>query len=354
VVDDPSGFDISVSAPNLACGGSDIDVIIDSDPPGAMGDLFAGGTFTLTNESTQTVLKSGNITGPAQSIVSFNIDSIPGGTYTLFINAFGCNDQQPGIMIDDPQNADLSVAAVFDICSSDPTITAISGTSTAQFEWRQGGTIVGNTASVQVSGSGSYSVTVRDTTGVLCDTTAFVQVNLEPSPEPLIEPLTAGCDGTRQVGITNLTGTNYSYAWVNNANGQLVSNAPSVSIANSIEFQLTVRDQLTGCQGEDIQQVDVYQPLDVAVTVDRQACQDNNMVTLTATVLPAQNVTYEWYLNDVLLRDTVNFVETFNEGLYRAEVTDVASGSCTASGELLITRAPITPSNIEPFYIICP
>ena len=65
-------------------------------------------------------------------------------------------------------------------------------------------------------------------------------------------------------------------------------------------------------------------------------------------------MSYEWFLNDIRLRDTVSFVQTFNQGLYRAEVTDRATGNCSASGELLITRAPVTPSNIEPVYIICP
>jgi hypothetical protein len=154
--------------------------------------------------------------------------------------------------------------------------------------------------------------------------------------------------------VSNLAGTNYGYSWTNNGSGQVVSTAPELTIVSTTELLLTVRDNLTDCQGEDLQLVDVYEPLDVAVTVDQQACQDNNLVVLSATVRPAQDVSYEWFLNDVALRDTLNFVQTFNEGLYRAEVTDLATGNCQASGELLITRAPVTPSNIEPLYIICP
>jgi gliding motility-associated-like protein len=54
------------------------------------------------------------------------------------------------------------------------------------------------------------------------------------------------------------------------------------------------------------------------------------------------------------LRDTVASFGTFNEGLYRADVTDRATGNCTASGDLQINRAPVTPSNMEPLYVICP
>jgi len=354
VIDDPSSFDMSVSMPNLTCGGSDIDVTIESIPP----INFTGGSFTLTNELNQEIIQSDTILPPPSpsSLIFFNVDSIPGGTYTLFVSAFGCTNEQTGIDIQDPTTADLTVNAVFDVCSSDPIITASSTTPGANFDWTgpNGFTDSGPSVSIDASGSGQYTVTVSVPGGIPCDTTAITEVSVEQSPEPLIEPLTDGCDGSRQVGVTNLTGTNYSYSWENNSTGQVVSTAPSLTITRSTEFLLTVRDQLTGCQGEDLQQVDVYEPISVAVTVDQQACQNGNMVTLTAAVVPNQNVSYEWFLNDVQLRDTLNFVQTFNEGLYRADVTDVATGNCTASGELLITRAPVTPSDIEPLYIICP
>ena len=184
--------------------------------------------------------------------------------------------------------------------------------------------------------------------GIPCDTTAVTQVSLETSPDPLILPVSDGCDGTRQVGVTNLSGSNYSYLWTTG------ETAPLITITTSLQLDIVVRDQSTGCQGLDTMLVDVYQPLSVAVTVDQQACQDGNLVTLTANVTPNQPVSYEWYLNDVLLRDTVANLQTFNEGLFRADVTDVATENCTASGDLQITRAPVTPSDIEPLYVICP
>ncbi|MCK5371040.1 MAG: gliding motility-associated C-terminal domain-containing protein, partial [Cyclobacteriaceae bacterium] len=201
---------------------------------------------------------------------------------------------------------------------------------------------------VPVSESGQYFVTASVAGGIPCDTTASTQVNLEISPDPIIEPLSDGCDGTRQVGVTNLTGTNYSYLWSTG------SSAPSITITTSALYDITVRDQNTGCQGDDALQVDVYEPLNVAVTVDQQACEDGNLVTLSAIVIPNQAVTYQWFLNGAELGDTDADLETGNQGLYRADVTDVATGNCVASGELQITRAPVTPSNIDPLYVICP
>ncbi len=351
IVDDPSGFSITAGAPVISCTGSEIEITIES----TTATPFSGGTYTLIDESTQQVYETGDITtGIGLTTVIFTLSDLPGGTYTILIDAFGCTDQLTGIVINDPLTADLTVDAVFDICSDDPTITASTTTVDAILTWTGPGGFSASGPTVQVPVSGAYFVTASHPSGIPCDTTASTQVNLATSPDPLITPLTAGCDGTRQVGVTNLPPGSYSYSWVNNSSSQLISNAPEITIVSSVELFLTVRDQLTGCQGEDIQQVDVYQPLSVNVTVDQQACQDNNLVTLTASVTPSQSVTYEWFLNNVRLRDETRDLPTFNEGLYRAVVTDVLTGSCSASGELQITRAPVTPSNIEPQYIICP
>lgn len=351
IVDDPSGFTTTAGAPIISCTGSDIDITITS----TTASPFAGGAYTLINESTQQIYETGNITnGIGNPSVTFTLTGLPGGAYTILVDAFGCAGQLAGILINDPLTADLTVDAIFDVCSDDPTISATSTTVGAVFTWTGPGGFNQTGESVQVPVSGQYQVTVSHPSGIPCDTTAIVQVNLATSPDPVIQPVTAGCDGTRQVGIANLPGGNYSYTWVNNTTSQQISNAPQITIVSSTELSLTVRDQLSGCQGEDLQQVDVYQPLTVNVTVDRQACQDNNLVTLTANVVPAQSVTYTWFLNNVLLRDETRDLPTFNQGIYRAVVTDVLSGNCSASGELQITRAPVTPSNIEPQYIICP
>lgn len=343
VVDTDATFTIDLVNPRPDCSGDTIDVQLSGIPA----------PISISYNLIDTVAST--VTSGTSTTLSFKVPVTASGNYTLQFQANGCTDQSTNIVFNPRVNLPLQVVPIFDVCSDDPTISVTNPDPALDYIWSDPNGVTYPGPSVQIAESGQYSVTVSDGNDISpCDTTAFVQVNVEPSPEPIIQPLTDGCDGTRQVGVGNLTGTNYSYSWVNNSSGQVVSTAPSLTVVSSTEFLLTVRDQLTGCQGDDLQLVDVYQPLDVAVTVDRQACQDNNLVVLSATVSPAQSVSYEWFLNDIQLRDTLNFVQTFNEGLYRAEVTDIATGNCMASGELLITRAPVTPSNIEPLYIICP
>jgi hypothetical protein len=321
------------------CSGDSLDVIL-----AGVGDP-ATITYTLIETA------NGNITVGTPGSATFSIPVSNAGDYTLQVQADGCTDQQTNIVFAPKTNVGLTVAPLFDICTDNAVITASSPTPGVIFNWTgpNGYTATGSSVNVLLGGSGQYFVTATDNiNNLLCDTTAVTQVNLESSPDPLINPLTSGCDGTRQVGVISLTGTNYSYLWSTGAT------TPSITISNSALYSVTVREQSTGCQGDDTLQVDVYQPITVNVTVDQQACQDGNLVTLTANVVPVQAVRYEWFLNNVQLRDTTMSFGTFNEGLYRADVTDVATGNCTASGDLEINRAPVTPSNIDPRYVICP
>lgn len=317
-------------------------------------DIVLGGvtdastiTYTLTNNGSGIVMTG----APSPPSVNFSIPVASIGDYTLQVQADGCTDQVTNILFSPKNNVALDVAPLFDICSESALISVTNPDPSLQYLWEgpNGFSDSGPSVNVLSGGSGQYSVRATDNiNNLLCDTSAYTQVNLEISPDPIIEPLTDGCDGTRQVGVTNLTGTNYSYLWSTN------STAPSITITTSAEYNIVVRDQNTGCQGLDTLLVDVYEPLRVDVIVDQQACQDGNLVTLTSIVTPAQDVTYQWFLNDFELAGTEMDLGTFNEGLYRSDVTDVATGNCTASGELTINRAPITISDIEPVYVICP
>ncbi len=280
--------------------------------------------------------------------INFEIPVPVPGIYNLQIAADGCTDRVSNIVFSPKTNVALTLAPLFDICSDNPSISVTNPDPILTYLWTGPNNFTETGSSVMVTESGQYFVTATDGDNVSpCDSIASTQVNLETSPDPIITPLTSGCDGTRQVGVSNLTGVNYSYLWSTN------SSAPSITITSSEVLDIVVRDQNTGCQGLDTLLVDVYEQLNVAVTVDQQACDDGNLVTLTANIVPTQSVSYKWFQNDIELRDTTANLQTFNEGLFRSDVTST-SGNCLASGELLIARAPTTPSNIDPRYIICP
>ncbi|NJN26485.1 MAG: PKD domain-containing protein [Cyclobacteriaceae bacterium] len=314
-------------------------------------DVELSGVGSLASISyTLFEIAGGNtITGTPNSL-TFTIPVTILGNYTLQVQADNCSDQVIDLLFAPKPKVPLSVEPVLDICTADPRISVSNPVAGLYYNWTGPNSFSATGPEVQVSVSGRYTVTATDSISTIpCDSTAFTQVTIHTSPEPLITPTSDGCDGTRQIGVTGLsTGSNYSYLW------STASTAPSITINSSGQYDVTVRDQGTGCSGFAAAPIEVFSPIAVSVSVDQQACENDNMVTLTANVSPPQDVTYAWFLNGIKLRDETASFGTFNEGLYEVEVTDVASGLCTASGDLEINRAPITPSNIEPVYVICP
>lgn len=323
------------------CSGDTLDVVL--------------GVITDPSTIIYTLIDSlvGTTTSGIPNAVNFEIPISNSGIYNLQIQADGCTDQFSNIVVNPRTNLDLLVSPIFDICTDNAVIVATSADAPA-LEWTgpngfSATVSSGSSVNVSLYGSGQYFVTALDGDNVTpCDTTAVTQVNLETSPDPTITPLTDGCDGTRQIGITGLTGANYSYLW------STASTSPSITVTVSNQYDVIVRDQNTGCQGDDTLQVEVYEPLNVALTVDQQACEDGNLVTLTATAVPTQAVSYEWFLNNAKLNNTSADLPTSGQGLYQATITDVATGNCQATGDLQITRAPVTISTIDPLYVICP
>jgi gliding motility-associated-like protein len=342
VVDDIVPFTIDDATPGQDCEGDSIDVTL------------SGVTDLSTIIYTLIETNSNSVTSGSPRELSFTVPVPNPGNYTLQIGAEGCIDEITDLVFEPLDKLPLSVPATFDLCSDDQTISVNNADPLLDYFWTGPNGFEDLGPEVVVTRPGTYSVTVSDgNTLEPCDTTAIVEVNISPVPEPVIEPITDGCDGTRQVSVGDLLGDNFSYSWIDNQTGQSIGVAPSITLTRTTDLLLNVRDQQTGCLGEDALIVDVYQPFDVTVSVDQQACQDNNLVVVSATVDPDQPSTYEWFLNEVPIAETSSSVETFNEGLFRAVVTN-QDGTCSASGELLITRAPVTPSSILPFYIICP
>ena len=343
VIDSSPQYTINVDSVHKDCNGAAIYVTLNSTGPN-----FSGGNFTLTDENTNQQVASGAISpisGNGTATVRFFVSPVDPGQYTLFVDAFGCSNQQAGIIVNGLPTANVTVDPIFALCSNNAEVTATSSTPGANYTWRdKDGFVIGNTATTEVLQSGAYSVTVNATG--YCDTTASAQVTISDSPDATVNPLNNGCDGTRQVGVDVNPAGNYTYLWSTGQTG------PVIQISQSNDYGVIVRSQTTGCQDADTAFVEVFSPFSVNVTVDQIACKNGNLVTLTATPTPApQPVSYQWFLNDVKLRDTTATLQTFNEGQYRAVVS---SQGCSFSGELGINRAPVTPSDIDPEYIICP
>jgi gliding motility-associated-like protein len=331
VIDNNPQFTITAT-PVVNCDDGSIQVVVSE--PGAV-------TYTLAD------LVSGQVTPGSSPTPGFTIPGLEFSTYDLLVEASnGCTNQQQNIALIRPDAVDVTIDPAFDFCGSSATVSVVFSGPTASFEWRQGaedGPVVGNGATVTITDSDIYFI-IASAAG-LCDTIVSTNVNLSPNPDAAIVPLTDGCDGTRQISAESGQPGNFSYLWNTGATG------PVIVIQQTDTYSVTVREQATGCQNQASLLVEVFQPFAVDIALDDQPCQDNNPVTLTASVFPVQPVTWEWLLEGAPLSETSSTLVTREEGLFQA-VAFV--GVCSAFGELQVVRLPVTPSDVEPEYLICP
>ncbi len=300
---------------------------------------FTGASYTLIDNVNATTLNG------TFSSLNFDIFPLTAGDYSLQVFAESCTDQQDNIIINALPTVDLTVQPIFQVCSDNATISASSLTPGASFSWTGPGGFTATGAAIDISSGGSGDYTVIATSGGACDTSAASNVTLYLIPSAVINPLTDGCDGTRQIGVDVTGSGSYSYLWSTNDVG------PVIVINSSNTYDVRVRDQATGCETTASALVDVYQPITVTVDIDQIACQDGNIVTLTAVPVPPQQVTYNWLLNGVDLGQTAATLLTGDEGLFSVVVS---TGDCDATGDLQVVRLPVTPSNVQPSFVICP
>jgi PKD repeat protein len=333
VIDDVVPFTVDTQSLRQDCLGDTLDIAL-------------GGVASPASVEYTLVDQTNNIIYPMVSAAAAVFEvPIPGpASYSLQIRADGCLDTVLQVVNALP-TANLTVDPVFDECSDDAEIEASSTSAGATYVWNGPGVSNAAGQSLPVTNAGEYAVTVS-ATGV-CDTTATTQVNINSSPSAEIISVTDGCNGTKQLGVNAIPGGNYSHLWSTGQVGQVIQ------VNQSGNYGVTIQSQVTGCTAQDNADVQVFQPFVVNVTVDQQPCLNENLITLTAVPIPAQGqISYEWFLNNVELRDTTSALETFNEGLFRADLT--VGGVCTSSGTLEIIRAPVTPSEIDPEYRVCP
>jgi gliding motility-associated-like protein len=303
---------------------------------------FIGASYTLINNDDNTTQ-----TGTFNSL-NFDISPVTTGNYSLQISAESCTDQEDNIVVPAKTTVDLVVPPILDLCEFSASITASSATAGVQFDWSGPGGFVGAgpVVDINASGSGLYTVVASVADPNVCDTAATTDVTVNPRPEAVIEPLTDGCEGTREVGVDVTGSGNYSYLW---STGDI---GPVIVISATNTYSVTVRDQATGCDTAASAQVEVYEPIDVNVSLDAVPCEDGNVVTLEADAQPPQTVTYRWSLNGAELPgETNSTLSTREEGQFGVVVS---TGDCDASGQLQVVRLPVTPSDVQPSFVICP
>jgi hypothetical protein len=180
------------------------------------------------------------------------------------------------------------------------------------------------TPAINVSTSGTYTVTVTDVNN--CSAAASQAITVHPLPAPVITPggPLSFCNG----GSVNLTASGgVSYLW------STAATTPGITVSTSGTYTVTVTDA-NNCSASASQAVTVYPLPSVSLSPPGPltVCGTDSVV-LTAN--SSSGGAYAWYQNSVMIvSETGNTFITNTPGNYYVVITD--GNGCTASSNVVI------------------
>jgi enoyl-CoA hydratase/carnithine racemase len=274
-----------------------------------------GGSVTLTAPAGYTYSWSNGAT--TQSITVSQ-----SGVYSVTVrNASGCTATSTGTIVNvDPiPTPFITPSGPTEFCAGG-SVTLTTGSGYASYLWSNGAT----TQSINVTASGSYSVTTTDSSGC-SGTTAATTVTVDPAPSAVVTVggATTFCAG----GSVNLFAPNgLSYTWSNGATTQ------SIHVTTTGAYSVTTRN-FYGCTATSTPTVVTVtdNPPKPTVTAGGPTtfCAGGS-VTLTASA----GSSYQW--TNGMTTQSINVTTTGN---YYVAVYDV-NGCGTASDPVSVTVNP--------------
>ncbi len=187
-----------------------------------------GGSVILTASSGNSYAWSNNATTQSIAVTT-------SGTYTVTVTLSGCAaTATQSVTVNSNPIPAINASGPTTFCQGGSVTLTASGGST--YQWT--GNI--NTASINATTSGNYTVTVTNTSG--CTASSSQSVTVNPLPIAVITPAgaTTFCEGGSVV-LSASSGAGYGYLWSNNATTQ------NITVAQNGSYRVTVTNGITGC-----------------------------------------------------------------------------------------------------------
>lgn len=245
------------------------------------------------------------------------------GQYWVAVtNGFGCT-------MNDTVQVGLNSNVVVDLGPDDTfcdQITLDAGYPGATFSWSTGET----TQTINVTTSGTYSVTVTDANG--CTASDAIVATIVNTTQPNLGPDVVSCTGNDILLDPNASGV--SYVWSDG------SSMPDLLISNGGTYWVSLTDA-NGCVGIDTIEV-VYNPLPIVdLGADGNYCDGLNLN------VSQPNVSYLWDDNSTLDNRTLNM-----NGQYWVTLTDLAT-NCINSDTINVTFSPTPVVDLGVDTLLC-
>ncbi len=270
----------------------------DAEPPCAL-EALAGPDLDVCEEDINVIIDGGNYGGQGSEIYMWsgsdngssylndpNVEdptiTLPPGftgtiTYTLVVTEGDCMGQDEMEVTVNPLPI-VSINPVAPLCENGAPQT-LTGTPTGGI-W--GGDATGNSFNPVPYGPGIHTVSYTYTSSDNCTATAYMDILVNESPEPAIDPDPASfCDSEDFVLLTASASNgapDYTYVW-NTPSGMGTDNTFEAGLSG--QYTVTVTD-MNGCTNTAVTTVTSYANPDVQINDPGPLCANQDFFTLTA------------------------------------------------------------------------
>ncbi len=329
-------------------------------------------SFTITGSAQ---LSGSNVFDPDGD----NTFMVPGGvglaagTYNLeVISNGGCTQSRTGIVVSEPTDSvqfTFTQPSPLNVCGVESVPIEVDYdllTQNRNFTWigPDGNTIVNNgneIYQIEVRESGEYSVTVSDLQNPnLCPSTQTYEVNISENPIiEIVQTTNESCETGEEELMVEFSvpppDGNYIYTWT--VGGNFVANGQTITVTESGDYEVTVRNTTTGCFANRNAPITVNEPIIVNI-IYGVACEGQDLALFASTSTDSDSLQFAWFGPDgnqlapanAPRGDSLIVRADMPEGNYTVQVT---SGQCVVEETAGIQRSPTPESALGagPFTI---
>jgi N-acetylneuraminic acid mutarotase len=297
-------------------------------------------TYTGTGGAT---LAAATTTGPTNT-VSF---AGPAGSGKLSVRAANASGQSAyrdtTVTVNALPTVSSSNTGARAICQGDSLQLTATATGVT-YEWKNGATVVGTSATYYAKTAGTYTVTVTSTT-TNCAATSTPATTLTVNALPTVTTSNTGAQTICQGDSLQLTATatGVTYEW-KNGNTVVGTNATYYA-KTSGDYTVTVTSTTTNCAATSAPATNLTVnalPTVTATNTGAQAICQGDSLQLTATITGGP-VTYEWLLGGMVVGNNDTYYASV-AGNYTVRVTNTTTNCAATSTPATVLTVNSLPS----------
>jgi len=291
---------------------------------------------------------SGNLTSSLTATSSGNYRLIVTNTITA------CFDTSSvvSVLVNPRPSSVVQTSGPTTLCAGDSVTLTVTSGSGLSYQWLLNGSPIAGSVqnTLRVGATGSYRAIVTNLVTSCFDTSAIVNVQLNPLPVSTVTPTgpLTFCQGGSVV-LNGINQINQSYRWLLNGSPVAGNLTSSLTAAASGAYRLIVTNTLTGCFDSSSVVNVLVNPGPTAVITPAGATNICQGDSLSLNANSGSGLNYQWLLNgSPLSGSTLSSLRVGASGNYRVIVTSTTTGCFDTSAIIPVLVNPLPVATISP------